>query len=270
VAALVLLAALAGAYLAFFRAAPPQPSPPPAPAAEPAGEMALIRGGKLAMGSADGDDDERPVTEVTIADFQLDRTEVTNEQYKTCVDARQCRPPANWANGAYSPDDALLPVTSVAWADAAAYARFAGKRLPTEAEWEYAARNGGANQSYPWGAGWEAGAANVARENVAKPAPVRSFKRDQALGVYDLGGNVSEWVQDDYLTYGRREPIADCKSCKVYRGGNFIDDVRDSRATKRWAVFPDVPQPYNQVVFPRVGFRCAKDAKQDEERNRNN
>jgi formylglycine-generating enzyme required for sulfatase activity len=266
VAALLLVLGVA-AYILFSRgseqladAPPQQPSPAP-PLANPSGEMALIRGGVFTMGSADGDDDERPATSMTVADFMLDRTEVTNEQYRKCVEAKQCRAPANWANGDYPPDEALLPVTYVTWADAAAYAKFAGKRLPTEVEWEYAARGGQAANAYPWGARWEEGAANVARENASKPAPVSSFKRDQAWGVYDLAGNVSEWVQDEYLTYGRREPIADCRKCKVYRGGNFIDDVRDSRASKRWAVFPDVPQPYDKVVLPRVGFRCAKDAK---------
>ncbi|MGH9837494.1 MAG: SUMF1/EgtB/PvdO family nonheme iron enzyme [Blastocatellia bacterium] len=262
-AAAVLLALCAGIYFAFFRgsdAGPQQNAQVTAPANQP-GEMALIRGGKFVMGSADGDSDERPVHEVQLNDFLLDRNEVTNEQYKKCVDAKQCRAPSNWAGGVYPPDESLLPVTHVTWADAATYARFAGKRLPTEAEWEYAARGGDANNSYPWGPRWEDSAANVSRENASEPAPVSSFKRDQALGVYDLAGNVSEWVEDDYKTYVRREPIPDCRKCKVYRGGNFIDDVRDSRATKRWAVFPDVPQPYDKVVLPRVGFRCAKDAK---------
>jgi len=262
-AAVALLALCAGAWFAFFRGSDESPRQNPqasTPAGQP-GEMALVRGGKFVMGSADGDSDERPTTEVSVADFHLDKTEVTNEQYKKCVDAKQCKAPSNWASGVYPPDESLLPVTHVTWADAAAFAQFAGKRLPAEAEWEYAARGGDANSSYPWGARWEEGAANVARENASKPAPVSSFKRDQTLGVYDLAGNVSEWVQDDYLTYVRQEPIADCKKCKVYRGGNFIDDVRDSRATKRWAVFPDVPQPYDMVVLPRVGFRCAKDAK---------
>jgi serine/threonine-protein kinase len=267
VVAALLLALGVAAYILFSGgseqpadAPPQQPSPAPPPA-NPSGEMALIRGGAFTMGSADGDDDERPATSMTVADFMLDRTEVTNEQYRKCVEAKQCRAPANWANGDYPPDEALLPVTHVTWADAAAFAKFAGKRLPTETEWEYAARGGEAANAYPWGARWEEGAANVARENASKPAPVSSFKRDQVWGVYDLAGNVSEWVQDEYLTYGRREPIADCRKCKVYRGGNFIDDVRDSRASKRWAVFPDVPQPYDKVVLPRVGFRCAKDAK---------
>ncbi len=265
-AAAVLLALCAGVWFAFFRGSdgptdgPQQNTQIAAPTDQP-GEMALIRGGKFMMGSADGDSDERPVHEVQLNDFHLDRNEVTNEQYKKCVDAKQCKAPSNWTNGVYPPDEALLPVTHVTWTDAATFARFAGKRLPTEAEWEYAARGGDPNNSYPWGARWEDGAANVARENASKPAPVSSFKRDQALGVYDLAGNVSEWVEDDYKTYVRQEPIADCQKCKVYRGGNFIDDVRDSRATKRWAVFPDVPQPYDKVVLPRVGFRCAKDAK---------
>jgi formylglycine-generating enzyme required for sulfatase activity len=223
--------------------------------------MALIRGGAFVMGSDEGDADERPEHEVTVSDFYLDKTEVTNEQYKKCVDAKQCPAPPHWTNGSFAQETALLPVTHVTWADAAAFARFAGKRLPTEAEWEYAARGGTSNNFYPWGSRWEKNAANVARENSRTLAPVGSFKKDQVFGVFDLAGNVSEWVEDDYTTYVKREPIDGCKGCKVYRGGNFIDEIKDSKASKRWAVFADVTQQFDKLVFPRVGFRCAKDAK---------
>jgi formylglycine-generating enzyme required for sulfatase activity len=261
-AALVIAVLSISAY--FFtrksQSSPATPSPTATPIGD-LGEMALIRGGAFVMGSDEGDADERPEHEVTVSDFYLDKTEVTNEQYKKCVDAKQCPAPPHWTNGSFAQETALLPVTHVTWADAAAFARFAGKRLPTEAEWEYAARGGTSNNFYPWGSRWEKNAANVARENSRTLAPVGSFKKDQVFGVFDLAGNVSEWVEDDYTTYVKREPIDGCKGCKVYRGGNFIDEIKDSKASKRWAVFADVTQQFDKLVFPRVGFRCAKDAK---------
>ncbi len=261
----VAIALAVALYFAVFRTPDPKPQgndPTPTPVVvNPTGEMMLIRGGKMAMGSNEGDADERPVHDVTVNDFYLDQYEVTNEQYAKCVAAGKCRAPANWTGGAFKPEESLLPVTHVRWSDADSYARFAGKRLPTEAEWEYATRGGDANKEYPWGPRWEEGAANVGRENVVRPAPVGSFRRDQVGGVFDLAGNVSEWVADDYKSYVAGEPDKGCPGCKVYRGGNFVDEIRDSRATKRWSIFPDVPAPYDKSVLPKVGFRCAKDAK---------
>jgi formylglycine-generating enzyme required for sulfatase activity len=263
-AGLVALALVLGvvAYFVITRKpAPPGPDPRGNSQvySDQFGKMMLIPGGEISIGSPDGDADERPVYRATIKPFFLDETEVTNDQYKKCVVAGRCPSPTSWENGNYPPEEALHPVTHVTWNAATAFAQFAGKRLPKEQEWEYAARGGKEDFIYPWGARWIAGAANVDRGSVTKPAPVSSFKQDQVLGVYDLVGNVSEWVEDDYATYVDHFPIKICVNCKVFRGGNFIDEIKDSRGSKRWAIQAKPLKPYDEVVGPKLGFRCAKD-----------
>lgn len=218
--------------------------------------MALIPGGKFMMGRDDGAEDEGPAHEVTIQPFYLDIQEVTNQDYKKFVDATGHRIPKSWkSTGSYDPEMARFPVTHVTWDDATAYAKWTGKRLPTEAEWEYAAKGGDKQYRYPWGSEWAAGYANIDRKGQVKPAPVRSFERDLSpFGIYDLAGNVSEWVQDYYSTRYGTPPDT---RFRVYRGGNFLDVPEKSTSTYRWSDYPtDIPD--DQIL--RVGFRCAKDA----------
>jgi serine/threonine-protein kinase len=222
-------------------------------------EMRLIRGGTLRMGDNDGDDDERPEHSVPIPPFYMDICEVANFQYKRCVDEAKCRPPKNWKGGDYSPEEALMPVTHITWDDAVNYATWIEKRLPTEEEWEYAARSGEKGFRYPWGPQWITGSANVDRGESTSTVPSSVYDRNE-FGVFDLAGNVSEWVDSDYLRYVTKEPIQTCLGCKVYRGGNFIDEIKESRATKRWGVLPGVTRRDDaDIVFPKVGFRCVRD-----------
>jgi formylglycine-generating enzyme required for sulfatase activity len=267
--AAVMLIAVVGitAYWSFSTSSPgkagagdqgtPRPDPP-----APEG-MVFIPGGKFKMGrDSGGEENESPAREVEVQPFFIDQLEVTNQEYKKFVDATGHPAPQHWKNGSYVPDEATLPVTYVTWEDATAYARWAEKRLPTEAEWEYTAR-GGAQRLYPWGDQWQDGYANVNRKDRNKPAPVRGFETDRSPfgdGIYGLAGNVSEWVQDSYIPkYGGP---AD-ERLRVYRGGNFFDVPRSS--TFRYADFPRLPEEatqrreYERYVFPFVGFRCAKD-----------
>ncbi len=227
-----------------------EPQPPTAPEG-----MVYIPGGKFMMGRNDGSPDEGPEHEVEIKSFFLDAQEVTNQEYKKFVDAAGHPAPKHWKlNGSYVPDEARFPVTHVTWNDATSYAKWANKRLPTEAEWEYSARGGVKGYLYPWGNQWQAGSANVDRKGQAKPAPVRSFEKDVShFGIYDLGGNISEWVQDFYAErYGAKPD----QRFRVYRGGNFLDAPEKSTNTYRWSDYPtDIPD--DQIL--RVGFRCAKD-----------
>jgi serine/threonine-protein kinase len=253
IAAVVLVAVLAGGIY-FFRtpAAPSVPESPPASNA-PAG-MVAIPGGKFVMGRDDGSPDEGPAHEVEVKPFFLDIQEVTNQEYRKFVDATGHAIPRHWkSNGSYPSDESRLPVTYVTWEDATAYAKWANKRLPTEAEWEYAARGGGKGLLYPWGNQWKSGNANVDRKGLTRPAPGRSFESDvSAFGVYDLAGNVSEWVQDNYAERYGAQPDP---RFRVYRGGNFLDAPDKSTATYRWADFPtEIPE--DQIL--RVGFRCAR------------
>ena len=233
---------------------------------QPPAGMSLIKGGSFMMGRNDGDDDEGPAHQQTVADFWLDQYEVTNEQYKKFVDATGNRPPGNWANGTFPSEQAQWPVTYVTWTDAVAYATWTKKRLPTEAEWEYAARGGSQQLLYPWGSEWKDGNANISPVG-RTVVQVGIFKKDVSpFGIYDLAGNVREWVQDSYTRYVTKSAgLPQCPECKVYRGGSFKEDIKDTKVTHRWATLPDIPtdtntrSQYEKSVLPYVGFRCAKD-----------
>jgi serine/threonine-protein kinase len=223
------------------------------------GEMMLVRGGKFTMGRNDGETDESPARQLEVKDFYLDKYEVTNQQYKKFVETGHPAP-SNWVNQSYAPDEATLPVTHVSWQDAADYAGWAGKRLPTEQEWEYAARGGEKNWLYPWGNEWKEGYANTRRQDRKRPAPVQSFEQDRSpFGVFGLAGNVSEWVHD---FYSDRYDLQPGSLLKVFRGGNFVDLPRTS--TYRFNDFATPPaetearRKYEITTLPKVGFRCAK------------
>lgn len=255
-AAAILLAVIGAIVYLSWRspAKSPVTSPNPPTSAPPEG-MVLIPGGKFMMGRNDGGADEGPAHQVEIKPFFLDLNEVTNQSYAKFIAASGRRAPKNWKyNGSFMPDEATVPVTYVTWEDATAYAKWANKRLPTEAEWEYAARGGAQGHLYPWGNEWQTGYANIDRKGQAKPAPVRSFAKDVSpFGVFDMAGNVSEWVQDFYTTQYGANPD---QRLRVYRGGNFLDAPERSTNTFRWSDFP-AEIPDDQIL--RVGFRCAKD-----------
>ena len=252
-AAAVILALVIGWFFYPEKAPPPPPPPPPFMAA-PEG-MVAVPGGKFMMGREGGEPDERPVHEVEVGGFLLDKYEVTNRDYKKFIEASGRRAPLHWEGGSYPPAEASLPVTGVTWQDAADYARWAGKRLPTEEEWEYAARGGAQGLIYPWGNEWKPGFANVDHISQPKPAPVGSFDNDRsAFGVYDLAGNVSEWVQDYFRQYHGAADL----SFKVFRGGNVLDEADKAIATYRWYDRMTDPAP---ATLKKTGFRCAQDFK---------
>ncbi len=228
-------------------------------------EMVWIPAGSFLMGRGRGDDlaatDEQPGHTVYVRGFWLDRTEVTNAEYRRCVEAGVCTAPHR--RDLYDdPRFADYPVLGVDWFQAQAYARWAGKRLPTEAEWEYAARAGAATR-YPWGDSWRRGRANASgtggRDRWAGPAPVGSF-RPSRWGVVDMLGNALEWVEDVYHpgydgapTDGRAwvgpTPPGD-RDHRVLRGGSYRDGPRKLRVSARQHLLPG---QWSEVT----GFRCA-------------
>lgn len=156
-----------------------------------------IPAGVFRMGSADGAADEAPVHTVHLAGYRLDRCEVTNAQFQRFVEATGHRPAGPWRRG-FAPGQEAHPVRYVTWADASAYAAWAGRRLPTEAEWERAAR-GPSSLRYPWGAAWDPSRAQADLPLAAGPAAVGSFPAGATPeGCLDMAGNVWEWTADWY------------------------------------------------------------------------
>jgi serine/threonine-protein kinase len=224
--------------------------------------MVAIPAGTFEMGSGDGAVDERPPHSVALDAFYLDQFEVTNARYAACVEAGACQPPAqagSFTRSAYfaAADFADYPVVAVNWEQAVAFCGWdGGKRLPTEAEWEYAAR-GTDGRRYPWGPSFD-----LARLPAAESDTVRagSFPAGASpFGLHDLGGNVLEWVADYYepLYYAEspedNPPGPEFGDERVLRGGSFGNaDAGFYTATRRYHLAPD----YADVD---VGFRCAQD-----------
>jgi sulfatase modifying factor 1 len=247
-------------------------------------DMVAIPGGEFAMGSEDGDANanERPVHTVKVAPFRLDRTEVTVADYAICVRAGKCSEPeayrnvrgdfrqaCNWRH----PEGRLRhPVNCVDFMQATAFCAFAGKRLPSEEEWEYAARGGGEGRKYPWGnsppdssrlnaCGTECPPNLIAKRffGVApmypqgdpwpETAPVGSFPAGASKhGVLDLAGNVWEWTASRYASYDG----SGGEDKRVLRGGSWGGgDPRTERTTNRFRLDPTVRAQF-------LGFRCAR------------
>jgi formylglycine-generating enzyme required for sulfatase activity len=197
-------------------------------AAVPAPEgMVYVPGGKFEMGRSNGDEYERPAHTVNVGPFFIDRTEVTNEQYQRFVNETGHRAPTHWPNGRFTPAEAKMPVVNVSWDDANTYARWAGKRLPTEAEWEFAAR-GTDGRVYPWGNTWIAAAINAGHANNGHIVEVGRFPAGASpFGALDMCGNVWEWTASNPQSYA--EGQSEIAPGKVIRGGAF--DVPSDRAT---------------------------------------
>jgi formylglycine-generating enzyme len=228
--------------------------------------MVLIPGGAFNMGRTreTPDDktgmrpmilrDDRPVHKVDVEAFQMDTHEVTQSEYAAFVKATGRRPPYHWLGGTMPQGKGDLPIYNVDWEDADSYCRWAGKRLPTEAEWEKAARGGLEGMDFPTG---EKIAATDARFNTPDgPAAVGQFEPN-GYGLYDMAGSVSEWCNDWFdRAYYETSPAQDPRGpetgkYKVIRGGSWSDGPRRVTVFFRNWVRP------NQTT-PNIGFRCAK------------
>ena len=256
----------------------------PAPA-----DMALVPAGPFTMGAdRGGEEDEHPAHTVTLAAYWLDLTEVTNEAYEQCVAAKACRPhdPNSSLVNHFGGDEAFRaprqPISSISWDDATAYCQWKGKRLPTEAEWEKAARGTDARR-YPWGG--EAADAERAVFATGHTAEVGTHPKGAGpYGHLDMAGNVWEWVADIYDPYAYRRATADrgvpgtCEQVmaaqdelrrkgqqgftgknpipteceRVLRGGAFNYDGPGLRSCNR----VHHPSRFRLIMS---GFRCAKD-----------
>ncbi len=231
-------------------------------------EMIRIPAGEFSMGSNKHGPDTKPVHRVYLDAYYIGKYEVTNEEYFRFWEATQSHTPESFSDeygiGVW-PERALThprhPVVGVSWHDAVAYAEWVGMRLPTEAEWEKAAR-GPTDRLWPWGGHlgpyantWEG---NDGYDNGL--APVGSFPKGKGYyGAMDMAGNVWEWVSDYYSdVYYFQSPRNNPKGAKigswrVLRGGSWIDDIKRCTTAFRFYFYPNL-----QTSF--IGFRLAKDA----------
>ena len=224
--------------------APSAPVPPPG--------MAFVPGGEFLMGSDLGDPLSRPAHLVNVGPFFMDRFEVTNADFAAFIKATGQRPPDNWKDGMPEGEAARLPVTGVTWYQAAEYAAWAGKRLPTEAEWEFAAR-GSDGRIYPWGDEWGPKRANV--DGASRGVRPGSTSGASPFGIYDMSGNAWEWTSSDARPYpgGKQVPWSRLR-LKVIRGGNWQSGEKAAAAIFRGYYGAEGERDYSGT-----SFRCVKD-----------
>jgi formylglycine-generating enzyme required for sulfatase activity len=255
-------------------------------------ELAVIPGGEFVMGSDEGDADERPTHTVVLKEFLLSARPITNAEYARFVRATNQRPPAIydlplvvtaggrerervfratgqpyiWLDGEPDADRAQHPVTLVRWEDAVAYCAWLSSetgrkvRLPTEAEWERAARGGVDGRRYPWGDRIDPGMANFLSDPSLKTAHGTSrcgAYPPNGFGLYDMAGNVWEWIHDwygadFYATSPQENPTGPASGqLRLLRGGSWlVADVRMLSCSYRHKVPPD-------TYSYGIGFRIA-------------
>ena len=223
---------------------------PPAPAS-----MVDVPAGWFLMGQDDGPRSSRPQRMVYLDAYAIDRTEVTNAAFAAYVQETGLRP-EGW-NDEVAATHGDFPVVALLWREADAYCRWVGKRLPTEAEWEKAAR-GTDGRIYPWGNSWDPGRANTVEAALEGPLPVGSLPGGASpYGAMDMAGNATEWVADtfDFDYYSRapdRNPPGPSQVMDhVLRGGSWAAPAEHAQTFFRDSSHSARPNS-------RVGFRCAQ------------
>ena len=221
-------------------------------------EMVRIPGGKFTRGDLNGEPAEYPERKIVVSAFLIDRFEVTNQSYRLCIKAGVCDPTPYL-------DDPVLgrpghPVVGVSWNDARRFCKWIGRRLPTEAEWEYAAK-GTDDRRFPWTGPFDPAKANTDRpgDPFQSTAPVAELVAgDSPFGVRNMSGNAAEWVNDffDPLYYSASKTEADPPGPpggreRVVRGGSYRDSPYLVRVSARRAQRPT-------DVDNTVGIRCAR------------
>ncbi|MFQ5449775.1 MAG: formylglycine-generating enzyme family protein [Nitrospinaceae bacterium] len=254
-------------YKGFISAPPPgnrkSKNPSPAKKKKSKGpqkypKMVLVPAGEFIMGSNERWDDEAPEFIASTGAFYIDLYEVTNEDYKKFVDAAKRTPPYHWPGGKIPRGKEKHPVVYVNWFDARDYCQWAGKRLPTEEEWEKAARGEDGN-IYPWGNVWTLDKSNNPYKHSTGTEPVGSYPEGRSpYGLYDMSGNVWEWVDSFYLPHpGNIVQRAEYgRDKRVLKGGSWFDCLS-------YGCGLSAPTFNRSFFTPEVrnnsfGFRCAK------------
>ncbi len=278
-----------------FLGYPPEPAPrdeivirfPKARASFPFDDVITVAEAEVTLGD-DALPFAGPAHRVRVKAFRIDRYEVTNEQYRRFIKATGHRQPEladdfaqdfSWRDGSFPTGTGDRPVVLVSQADARAYCAWAGKRLPTESEWERVARSKGSRR-YPWGDTWDGRKAHTAErlsgpltsldawkafqaqseaDVSALPFQVGSYPEDVSEdGVYDLHGNVAEWTDSPFAPH----PGGDSKASPLFGDENIVVVKGVSFASRDYAAPAAARWPYQRNTFlDHVGFRCAGDAR---------
>ncbi|HEX9867212.1 MAG TPA: SUMF1/EgtB/PvdO family nonheme iron enzyme [Candidatus Tectomicrobia bacterium] len=226
-------------------------------------ELVAVPAGEFTMGH-NSSYDTLPVRSLNLPAFSIDKYEVTNKRYKRFIDATGYKVPWSqepavaayiwdWQKRMYPEGKGDDPVVLVSWEDARAFCAWAGKRLPTEAEWEKAAR-GAKGKPHPWGNDWANGKANTSESGLKQTAPAGSFKEDVSeYGVNDLAGNVSEWVEEWFAPYPGNPMTSyeERNKYRVLRGGSWDYAHSIGNGYHRQYALP-------QSQMTAIGFRCVK------------
>lgn len=259
----LLIAVFGGGFMVGKRSVMPEATVETNPQVEPVVEtapdlnapppgMAYVPGGEFRMGSDDGDGFSRPAHTVTVSPYFIDITEVTNRAYRDFVRATGHDPPPGWAGETFPESVADDPVTGVTWYEAAEYAAWMGKRLPTEAEWEFAAR-GSDGRTYPWGDQWEPTLSNTG--NASKDVRTVGQGGQSPFGLFDMAGNAWEWTSSDARAYpGGKEFPRSPLLLKIIRGGNWKSDQKTAST-----FFRGYYGAAGERDYLGTSFRCVKD-----------
>jgi formylglycine-generating enzyme required for sulfatase activity len=220
--------------------------------------MVSVPGGAFTMGDRNGEPDEYPERQISITSFSMDRTEVTNAAYRLCVRAKACDTTTYLDDPDLGQDE--HPVVGVTWDDARNFCKWVGKRLPTEAEWEYAAK-GSDLRKWPWHGAFKGGSVNSngPDDEHDKTAPVTAYKDGESPhGALNMAGNAAEWVSDYYdPTFYRTSKVTndptgpDSGRERVVRGGSYLSSAHQTRVSARQAKLPT-------ETDNTIGFRCAR------------
>jgi len=222
-------------------------------------EMVKIPAGEFIMGEDYFKKAVGPKHKVFLEAYEIDRFDVTNQKYREFVGATGRTPPKHWINKRVLLNKKDHPVTFVSWFDAEAYCEWKGKRLPTEMEWEKAAR-GTDGRVFPWGNDFVRENANVYMLGIGDTTPVGQFEKGKSpYGVYDMAGNVFQWTSDWFKPYPNNQHLDNPnygETHKVLRGGSFYDCSYykcgpSFQAFNRIALSP-------KTISVSIGFRCAK------------
>ncbi|MBI5234499.1 MAG: formylglycine-generating enzyme family protein [Deltaproteobacteria bacterium] len=226
---------------------------------KPPEDMAAVPAGEFTMGADDWWPKSQPAHKINLKAFYIDRYEVTNKRYKTFVSATGAPAPSHWPDGVIPKDREDHPVVFVSWFDASAFCKWEGKRLPTEAEWEKAAR-GADKRIFPWGDKFSKDKANTPQYGRNDTMPVGSFEQGKSpYKAYDMAGNAWEWVEDWFQPYpDNTHPDENYgEKYKVLRGGSWYDCTY-------YKCGISAPS-FNRIFFhpssrnSYFGFRCARD-----------